>query len=190
MAQRNPESLKIGSCNRKVYAVFYPFYLPDSNIILTANIDYSFGVRTACTYPYTVFQISYNGNCSHIKTPYFQFCKTFRDNLKTIKVENTYSAKKLGQIWKSLSDEQKKPYIDKYIEEKKKYEKFLEEKKSKDASEDEKEEKKRKKSKNKKMIAKTTKKQNDLNNNKVCNCGKCHYCKSLKRIKLKLNEEE
>ena len=110
-----------------------------------------------------------------------------------MKDHSKLSAKKLTEIWKSLSEEQKKPYINKYEEEKKKYEKFLEKKKLE--TEDEKEEKEekeinKKKNKSMKKIAKTTKEQNYLNNNKVCNCGKCDYCKSLKKIKSKLYDME
>ena len=45
------------------------------------------------------------------KTPFFQFCKAYRDNLKKNNDQTKYNAKKLGKIWKSLSDDKKKPYI-------------------------------------------------------------------------------
>ena len=52
------------------------------------------------------------------QTAFFQFCAKMRRNRNP---EEKYAARELGNMWKRISDSEKKPYIDRYEEEKKKY---------------------------------------------------------------------
>ena len=107
-------------------------------------------------------------------TPYFLFCQEQRDELKKKGEEKKLTAKELGAMWKKLPDTKKKPFIAKYEEEKKKYEKLKDEMGNKSEEEDsDVEEEKKPKKKTSKAKAKTKKSQNDKKNCKACNCGEC-----------------
>ena len=134
-------------------------------------------------------------NLKRPQTPYFLFCSKQRDELKKKGDDKKLTAKELGDMWKKLSDEDKKPFIDKYQEEKKKYEKLKDELGNKSEEEDsdvEVEDKKEKTKKSSKAKAKTKKAQVEKNNSKACNCGKCAECKKRKGKKKaeKADDEE
>ena len=117
-------------------------------------------------------------------SPYLLFCVEKRAQEK----DKKYTAKELGELWNRHSEQEKKPYYDKYESEKKEYEQLkaeLEKNKSDEESKDEDEEEK---NKNHKAKAKTKKAQNRKNNNLPCNCGICDDC--IIRIKNKEEEEE
>ena len=87
-------------------------------------------------------------------TPYFLFCSKQREELKKKGEDKKLTAKELGAMWQKLSDTKKKPFIEKYELEKKKYEKMKDElaNKSESESEEEKEEKKPKKKASKENV--------------------------------------
>ena len=120
------------------------------------------------------------------QTPYFLFCSKQREELKKKGDDKKLTAKELGAMWKKLSETKKKPFVEQYELEKKKYEKMKDEleNKSDSESEEEKEEKKPKR-KASKAKAKTKKSQNDKNNCKACNCGECDECMKGKKKKGK-----
>ena len=115
-------------------------------------------------------------------TTYFLFCSKQREELKKKGEDKKLTAKELGAMWQKLSDTKKKPFIEKYELEKKKYEKMKDElaNKSESESEEEKEEKKPKK-KASKAKGKCKKSQNEINNAKACNCRVCDDCMKAKK---------
>ena len=124
-------------------------------------------------------------------TPYFLFCQEQRDELKKKGEEKKLTAKELGAMWKKLPDTKKKPFIAKYEEEKKKYEKLKDEMGNKSEEEDsDVEEEKKPKKKTSKAKAKTKKSQNDKKNCKACNCGECDECLKGKKKKTKKAKKE
>ena len=83
------------------------------------------------------------------QTPYFLFCQKQREDLKKAGDERKLTAKELGAMWKKLSETKKKPFMEQYEKEKKKYEKLKDEieSKSEESSDEEVEEKKPQKKK-------------------------------------------
>ena len=129
-------------------------------------------------------------------TPYFLFCSKQREELKKKGEDKKLTAKELGAMWQKLSDTKKKPFIEKYELEKKKYEKMKDElaNKSESESEEEKEEKKPKK-KASKAKGRCKKSQNEKNNAKACNCGECDDClkgkkKNGKKVAVEDEDED
>ena len=127
-------------------------------------------------------------------TPYFLFCSKQRTDIKKIGADKKLTAKQLGKMWKNLSETEKRPFIEQYELEKKKYEKMKDEleNKSDSESEEEKEEMKPKR-KASKAKAKSNRAQNDKNNAKACNCGRCDECtkgKNKRGIKYVIEDDE
>ncbi len=111
---------------------------------------------------------------------YMLFCIKKREQEK----DKRLTGKQLGEMWNKLSELEKKPFIEQYNLEKKKYELLKAELEQKKSADDEDEKKK-----NHKVKAKTTKEQNDKNNNLPCNCGTCDDCVIRKKIKEEEEEE-
>ena len=124
------------------------------------------------------------------KSPFIHFCIKVRNENKNLKKDKKLTAKDLGALWKSLTEDEKKPFINAYEKEKAEYEKniseLIEEEKA-DESEDEKEQKKPR-AKQPKAKARTRKSQMSKNNRKDCNCGKCDACLKSKKNKSRQKE--
>ena len=116
---------------------------------------------------------------------YMLFCVEKRAQEK----DRKYNAKDLGKMWNKLSEEEKKPYFDRFELEKKKYELLKAELENKSDDEESNEEDEDEKNKNHKVKAKTKKAKNRKNNNIPCNCGTCDDCIIRKKIKEEEEEE-
>ena len=135
---------------------------------------------------------SSRNNLKRPMTPYFLFCSKKREEHAKSGDGKKLTAKELGAMWKKLSEEEKKPFNEKYERELKKYNEMLNElnKKSEEEKDSEQEEDKQLSNKKKfKVKAKTKRSQNDKNNKKACNCGQCDECLIRKKRKEEEDEE-
>ena len=144
-------------------------------------------------------------------TPYFLFCQDKRQEYEEQNQKQKLKPKELGQMWHSLSEEEKKPYIERYNIAKKEYDETVaklrelmkkanKDKKNKQKSESDEEDSVSADSSNEddankktqpkaKRKAPTKKEDNKKNNTKSCNCGECDDCKKKKRKKKSPKED-
>lgn len=127
------------------------------------------------------------------QTPFFLFCSSQRKKIIQNGRGFNLSAKELGEMWKSLPEEKKQIYQDKYKKDKLKYERSKAKSNTKNSPiikgdniiil---------KKQTNRKVKAIPEKASIDKNNSKACNCGICLDCKKRKEKNKEdeLKEEE
>ena len=134
---------------------------------------------------------SSKNNLKRPMTPYFLFCSKKREEQAKSGDGKRLTAKELGAMWKKLTEEEKKPFTEKYEIELKKYNEMLVElnKKSEEEKNSKEEDGNIVNKKKGKAKAKTKKSQNDKNNKKACNCGECDECVMRKKRKEEEDEE-
>ena len=124
-------------------------------------------------------------------TAYFLFCKDKRAEFGKQDDGKKLTPKTLGKMWRDLSSQKKKVYIDKYKSLKKSYDEIIERLKQDKKKEDDEEEteiesskkstEEKPQKKTRKIKAKIRKEDEDKSNMIACNCGNCDECKVKKK---------